>query len=377
MTTSNQGDTLNSHPDLIVEGFHGPGGWAEGRKLLGLTTRAIGLEWDAAASATAKAAGHTVIRCDVAEYPTSPFTGRRIIKVDSSPCQAWSRAGKSLGLKDQPLVHQAVEDLAAGRDTRGKLLTACVDPRSLLAAEPMRWHHDLRPETILMEQVPAVLPLFQHYGRILTAWGYSVWVGILNAADYGVPQTRRRAILIASRVRDVTAPAPTHTEHPADDLFGARLLPWVSMADALDWPDGVDINTRGDRRTAGGNNFSADGPSWALTEKARSWWVLRQGARSNATTRRLDQPAATIVAGHSRRDYQWQTVGDGPQQRRPLALAEAAVLQAFRPDYPFQGSESKAFQQIANAVPPLLAAHVLSAATGVPMPATADMAAAA
>ncbi|MFE9199832.1 DNA cytosine methyltransferase [Streptomyces albidoflavus] len=355
--------------NLIVEGFHGPGGWAEGRRILCLTTQAIGMEWDAAACATATAAGHTVIRTDVAAYPTAPFKGRIVGKVDSPPCQAWSRAGKGLGLVDQPLVHQAVEDLSRGRDTRAQLLTACKDERSLLAAEPMRWHHDLRPEWICMEEVPGVLPLFQQYAQILRGWGYSVWVGILNAADYGVPQTRRRAILIASRLRNVTAPDRTHAEYPADDLFGDRLLPWVSMAEALDLPEGIVINTRGERRTAGGNNFTADGPSWALTEKARSWWVLRQGARSNATTRRLDQPAATIVAGHSRRDYQWQTVGDGPQQRRPLALAEAAVLQAFRSDFPFQGSESKAFQQIANAVPPMLAAHVLSAATGLPMPA--------
>lgn len=337
---------------MIIEGFHGPGGWAEGRRLLGLTERAVGMEWDAAACATAVAAGHTVIRCDVAAYPTAPFKDLITDKVDSSPCQAWSRAGKGLGLLDQPLVHQAVEDLANGRDTRAGIKAACRDERSILAAEPMRWHHDLRPETVLMEQVPDVLPLFQQYGRILRGWGYSVWVGYLNAADFGVPQTRRRAVLIASRIREVTAPAPTHAEHPGDTLFGERLLPWVSMADALDWP--------------GGNNFPADEPSWALTEKARSWWVLRHSARSNATTRRLDQPAATIVAGHARRDYQWQTIGDGPQQRRPLALSEAAVLQAFQPGHPFQGSESKAFQQIANAIPPLLAAHVTAAARGVP-----------
>lgn len=353
--------------DLIVDGFAGPGGWSEGLRMFGL--REVGLEWDTAACQTRAAAGHTTIQCDIAQYPTRPFVGRVKLKIDSSPCQAWSDAGKQLGLVDQPLVHQAVEDLAHGRDTRAKLKAACLDERSILAAEPMRWHRDLRPETILMEQVPKVLPLFQQYGRILHGGGYSVWVGILNAADYGVPQTRKRAVLIASRVRDVAAPTPTHAEHPAEDLFGECRLPWVSMADALDWPSGIWVNTRGERRTSGGNNFLADAPSWALTEKARSWWVLRQGARSNATTRRLDQPAATIVAGHARRDYQWQTVGDGPQQRRPLALSEAATLQGFRPDYPFQGSESKAFQQIANAVPPLLAAHVVSAATGIPMPA--------
>ncbi|NEE26324.1 DNA cytosine methyltransferase, partial [Streptomyces sp. SID7982] len=71
----------------------------------------------------------------VSTMPTAPFRGRVKVKVDSPPCQAWSDAGKRDGLIDQPLVHQAVEDLAAGRDTRAKLLTACKDERSLLAAE--------------------------------------------------------------------------------------------------------------------------------------------------------------------------------------------------------------------------------------------------
>ncbi|MFD9248458.1 DNA cytosine methyltransferase [Streptomyces bottropensis] len=347
---------------MIVEGFGGPGGWAVALQHRGIPH--IGMELDRWACATRAAEGHPTIRCDVTTYPTTPFKGRITGKVDSPVCTPYSRAGKGQGIHDLPLVHQAIEDLAAGRDTRAQLRTACKDSLSLLAAEPMRWHADLRPEWIAMEQVPDVLPLWQQYARILRGWGYSTWCGILNAADYGVPQTRRRAILIASRTRTVAAPEPTHAEHPHAPLFGPQLAPWVTMADALDWPGGIRINTRGERKTSGGNNFPADEPSWALTEKARSWWVLRQGARSNATTRRLDQPAATLVAGHARRDYQWQTVGDGPEQRRPLALSEAAVLQGFPAEYSFQGSESKAFQQIANAVPPPLAAVVLDEAAG-------------
>lgn len=358
---------------LIVEGFHGPGGWAEGRRILGLTTPAVGMEWDAAACATARKAGHTVIRCDVAAYPTAPFKGRIVGKVDSPPCQSWSRAGLGLGLADQPLVHQAVDDLARGRDTRAHLLTACKDPRSLLAAEPMRWHHDLRPEWIALEEVPDVLPLWQQYAAHLRAWGYSVWCGILNAADYGVPQTRRRAILVASQVRDVAPPGPTHSElHHSMDLFGEQRHPWVSMADALDLPAGMRVNTRGNRRTSGGNEFSCDRPSWALTEKARSWWVLRQGKRANATVRRVDQPAATLVAGHARHDFVWVRVdGTNDLEKRPLTIAEAAQLQGFPADYPFQGSESRQFLQVANAVPPLLAAHVVAVAAGLPAPAAA------
>src|SRR5690606_11491650 len=131
-------------------------------------------------------AGHATIQADVAAYPTEPFKGLVDGLPCSSPCQPWSRAGKRLARLDQPLVHQAVEDLARGRDTRAKLLDACLDKRSLLAAEPVRWLHDLRPTWTVMEQVPDVLPLFRQIAEILRGWGYSVWVGILNAADYGV-----------------------------------------------------------------------------------------------------------------------------------------------------------------------------------------------
>lgn len=74
----------------------------------------------------------------------------------------------------------------------------------------MRYLHALNtvgePEWVAMEEVPDVLPLWKQYAAILRAWGFSVWVGILNAADYGVPQTRRRAILLASRVRTAEPP---------------------------------------------------------------------------------------------------------------------------------------------------------------------------
>lgn len=355
--------------ELVVDLFAGPGGWSEGIKALGL--RDIGLEWDTAACKTRAVAGHATIQCDVSTYPTAPFKGRIRGKIASPTCTPWSRAGKGLGLVDQPLVHQAVHDLSQGRDTRAVLLAGCKDERSLLAAEPMRWLYDLRPEWVAMEQVPDVLPLWRQYAEVLRGWGYSVWVGILNAANYGVPQTRRRAILIASREREVAAPQPTHTEHDHGiDLLGEHRPGWVSMAQALDLPAGMRINTRGDRKTSGGNEFSCDGPSWALTEKARSWWVLRHSKRANATERRLDQPAATLVAGHARHDFQWvRGNGRTDLEKRPLLLSEAAVLQSFPADYPFQGSESKRFLQIANAVPPLLGAHVLAAATGLEVPA--------
>jgi DNA (cytosine-5)-methyltransferase 1 len=360
---------------MIVDLFAGPRGWTEGLTQLGLAD--VGLEIDADAARTSHAAGHATIQCDVTQYPTAPFASPRVRVIGSPVCTPYSQAGKQKGVTDLPHVHQAVHDLAHGRDTRAVLATSCKDKKSILAAEPMRWLYDLRPEWVCLEQVPGVLPLWKQYAGVLRGWGYSTWTGVLNAADWGVPQTRKRAILIASRVRSVTAPAPTHGERTEVDLFGESRLPWVTMADTLGLEPGLWVRTRGERKTSGGNEWPCDEPARTLTEKARSWWVLRQGKRSNATVRRLDQPAGTLVAGHSRHDYVWVKVdGHDDLEKRPLLLAEAAVLQSFRADHPFHGSESRRFLQIANAVPPRLAAHVLSAATGIPVPAPAALTAA-
>lgn len=386
----------DTDPCTILDGFAGPGGWAEGLRLLGLAE--TGLEWDAAACRTRVAAGHRMtVRCDVSQYPTAPFAGRVRVKIDSPPCQAWSRAGKRLGLVDQPLVHQAVADLAAGRDTRAGLLTACRDPRSLLAAEPMRWYHDLRPETILMEEVPGVLPLWRQYAGILRGWGYSVWTGILNAADYGVPQARRRAILIASRARNVTAPAPTHAEYPEPEgLFGDRRDRWVTMAQALGWgatDRPVPTVTAGGGRTGGAEPFPAQARAALLASQERGRWVLRTNrgnVRADGERQLIDpaaqpapvvttktgeqwvraRPATTVCAtdriappGHRDRSPGGESQYASPDTVR-ITQAEAAVLQSFPAGYPWQGTKTRQFEQIGNAIPPRLAAHIAAAALG-------------
>lgn len=337
----------------VLDLFAGPGGWSQGLRSMGI--REVGIEIDATVCATRKAAGHATIRADVATYPTAPLRGKVTGQIGSPPCQTFSAAGLRAGNDDLPLCHQALDDLAHGNDTRAAVREACTDPRSLLVVEPLRYALDMRPDWIVLEEVPAVLPLFEHTARHLSAVGYSTWTGILNAADFGLAQTRRRAILLASRTRPALPPEPTHADGGTpDDLFGDGLPPWRTMGDVLGCPPAI-VHTRGNH-TTGGSRFSTTGPSWAVTGRARSW-LLKVGNRPAATRRRLDQPAPTLLFGKALNDVSWIDP-DGTPVRR-LAVVEAAALQGFPTHYPWAGSRTKQFQQIGNAVPPPLATAVL------------------
>jgi site-specific DNA-cytosine methylase len=97
-----------------------------------------------------------------------------------------------------------------------------------------RWALGVRPDWVACEQVPEVLPIWHVVAERLRAEGYSAWAGTLNAADYGVPQTRQRAVLMASRSRPAVPPAATHARRPRVRLDGTGLPSWATMAEALE-----------------------------------------------------------------------------------------------------------------------------------------------
>lgn len=303
---------------VIVDLFAGPGGWSEGLRMLSpeLHATEIGLEWDAAACETRAAAGHATIRTNIAAYPLDQFGDRVTGLIASPPCQDFSLAGKRAGIEGE----------------RGQLIR-----------EVLRWSEGLRPEWIACEQVPPALPVWRDYETELRKLGYSTWSGVLNAADYGVPQTRRRAILVASRMGSIGPPNPTHDREPMPSLFADELQPWVSMLSAINKNYMLRHDSaRHDRprnkegkqpvRDKNGDDFyfrmNPARPCWTVTTNAGNW--------------------------------KWET-GDGD---KALTIEDTLTLQSFPKNYPLQGTRKKQFQQVGNAVPPRLAAHILARVTG-------------
>lgn len=341
-----------------VDLFAGPGGWSEGLRRLGRTD--VGVEFDKWACATRRAAGFATVEGDVSALDPAAFAGRRGL-IASPPCQAFSTAGTKHG---RDMLDDLRAEVAAGNWTA----RPHHDPLVWLPLEIGRWWDALLPEWIVLEQVPAALPLWEEYVQVFGAAGWSAWCGILEAADYGVPQTRQRAFLMASARHTMVRPAPTHSETGV----GGR-LPWVTMQQALELPPDamVGFHRRDDR---GGDGYrdrdmrSADEPAFTMTSKGRSWIVStgRNWNREAGTSQHIDggsapAPAPTLT---TKSGGQWYVGADPAKPRsstngRPLTISEALVIQSFPPDYPVQGNRTSAFEQIGNAVPPELARAVL------------------
>jgi DNA (cytosine-5)-methyltransferase 1 len=157
----------------------------------------------------------------------------------SPPCQAFSLAGNGAGRKalDDVLgiIHRKqYVDMGELREQSALL----GDARIGLVLSPLHYAHRFRPTYIALEQVPPVLPVWEAMAVELRELGYSVWTGLLHAEQFGVPQTRKRAILMARRDGvDVTPPVPTHSKYYTrdPDRLDEGVEKWVSMAEALKW----------------------------------------------------------------------------------------------------------------------------------------------
>ena len=304
-----------------VELFAGAGGAALGLEAAGIEHAAL-CEWDAHACATLRAAGlGPVVEGDVRELDAIEAVAGPSCDLlwSSFPCQAFSTAGKRLGASDDrngwPWTVDALDRFRPrwflAENVRG-LITHSTEGHPDPYQCPACYFHG-----VILPQLRA---RFAHVG-----W----W--LLDAADYGVPQHRRRVIIWAGP-SPVKAPRPTHGDPGAarqGALFGPGVLPWVSMAEAL----GVSVDHC---------LFSG---SW---DKGRPVQVIP--GPSTAVTVQVGKKnvwdAASVPFLRDDGDY------------RRLTVPEAARLQDFPAGYPWQGPQTAQYRQVGNAVPPRMAEMV-------------------
>jgi DNA (cytosine-5)-methyltransferase 1 len=372
-------------------------GWGVACQRLGIKEAGVEIMPEAVATRTAN--GMDTIYNDVwdglqltAEQHRESY-GPYGLLIASPPCQTFSLAGKGAGRAALDEVLEAIE-LHAYKDADALLAFGEQhDMRTALVLSPLAYVWRDRPRLVAFEQVPTVLPVWEACAEVMRDWGYQVKVEVLNAEQYGVPQTRKRAILVARRGGPVNLPTPTHSRYYSrtPDKLDPGVKKWVSMAEALGWRG---MTTRPSPTITGGGTDAGGAepiakyherytgsPGWTgsterlTTEEAAALQSYPTHLAASGTTcqvvdpRPITSPAPTITgAGNA----EWGTrptraIGakDRDPEGRQATIDEAAALQTFERPFVWCGTKTKQFLQIGNAVPPLLAEAILAALIGI------------
>jgi DNA (cytosine-5)-methyltransferase 1 len=317
----------------VIDLFAGAGGLSLGLLEAGLEVLAA-VECDSAAAATYRSLhpGAIVLEEDIRSADLSQFKGEVDIVAGGPPCQPFSTGGLRRGADDP----------------RNGL------PAMLTAIEL------LRPRAVLLENVPGLAgpggrdELAQLLQR-LQSLGYEHEHLVLDAADYGVPQRRRRLVVCATRDPGFAFPEPTHGPsaprawNAVGDVLGLDEVLGVAN------PSIVTYAKRPDLRPSpyDGHLFNGGGRPLDTGRPSRTILASAGGNKTHFLDCGGVVPGyhAHLLAGGRPRQ------GEVPGARR-LTVAESALLQSFDPSIRFAGSRSQQYSQIGNAVPPLLAEAV-------------------
>ena len=357
----------------MIDLFAGCGGMTQGFASEGFEP-ILAVEWDRAAAATYAAnwGEDHVIPGDIAEVATEDIPRARVI-IGGPPCQGFS----NLGLKKLE------------------------DPRNQLWREYMRFVEAAQPDIFVIENVDrfSKSPEFQMlldeaaHGVLKD---YTLTHGVLNAADYGVAQRRKRTIVIGSRGDKIEMPAPTHAKAP---LPGSDLLPWKTLRDVIGGLpiDPADTELPKSTETYFGTPMPGPFKGLALHIKRRPLpkslerysYVPPGGGRFDVPTELLprcwrEKPTGTTdVMGRGRWDApsvtirteffkpekgqylhpQWEPAAvqdpespwiKGDPRRsvdRVITHYEASLIQDFPSTYQWVGTKIQIARQIGNAVP--------------------------
>lgn len=316
-----------------IELFAGAGGLALGVEKAGFNTLGL-IEYDKDAADTLKKnrPNWNVINDDIAniscldlEKYFSIKKGELDLLSGGAPCQAFSYAGKRLGLEDA---------------------------RGTLFYHYALFLEKLQPKMFLFENVRGLLT--HDHGKtystmldIFTRAGYTIDKQVLNAWNYGVPQKRERLITIGIR-NDLVG----KTEYRFPKAHGYKPV----LRDVLlDCPDGPGVPYGEKKRKifelvpAGGYWRDID-PAIAK-EYMKSCWDMEGGRTGILRRMSLDEPSLTVLTSPSQK----QTERCHPLEARPFTVRENARCQTFPDDWEFCGNVSAQYKQVGNAVPVNLA----------------------
>lgn len=323
----------------VIDLFAGAGGMTTGFRRAGFTpTFAVESDPDAADTYRANIGDHVVaepIECIVSDrIPDAD------VIIGGPPCQGFSPLGRMSG---------------SGHDSA----------LNGLWREYARVVVSVAPAIFVLENVPQMLRSaeFKALRRRLEQFGYRVDADVLNAADFGVPQKRRRVIVIGSLIGTPRFPKPStenaryvreaigHLDEPHG--FG-RELETGKLSRGLD----LHFNRRPRPQSLaryrlippGGNRFDLMEQAPQLTP--RCWLEKPTGSTDVFGRLCWDEPSLTI-----RTEFFKPEKGRylHPEQDRSLTHLEAALLQTFPEEYAWSGSKISIARQIGNAVPVRLA----------------------
>ena len=228
---------------------------------------------------------------------------------------------------------------------------------------------EVQPDVVTMENVPSIASfglkdVLGDFVRTLKSEGFSVKYQVVFCPDYGVPQTRKRLVLLASRLGDIELTKPTHKKGEYEtvrktigDLPELRAGE-ANETDALHRCAALgELNMRRMQATPYGGGWK-DWPEDLLLDCHKK----EEGKSFGGVYGRMvwDEPSPTITT-------QCTGIGNGrfghPEQNRAISIREAALLQTFPMDYKFFPNEeevsiTKASRYIGNAVPPRLGAVI-------------------
>lgn len=240
------------------------------------------------------------------------------------------------------------------------------DKKWQLLYEFARLVKETNPNIVTMENVPTLLnfkkaPVFLDFVKELKDMGYNVWYNVVYAPDYGIPQKRKRLVLLASKFGDIELIPPTHKSSEYITVENAiSHLKKISDGEHTDddiihrSPKLTEINLRRIKQSKPGGSWKRD---W--DEDLKLACHLSDSGKSYGSVygrMKWDEPAPTMTTFCT-------GIGNGrfghPEQDRAISLREASILQSFPENYKFVDSienlkSSVIAKHIGNAVPPKL-----------------------